>query len=111
MQSCRLCGKAFVSRKKRFFHRTAIHILRRRRFIHCFLHIAKKEKIPYQKEVLTYGGTDTSSMQFTGLGAMAGAISVPTRNIHSAVEICDMKDVKACIDLAEKYILSLGTEK
>ena len=73
--------------------------------------IAKKEKILYQKEVLTYGGTDTSSMQFTGMGAMAGAISVPTRNIHSSVEICDMKDVAACIDLAEKYILSLGCEK
>ena len=69
--------------------------------------IAKREKIPYQREVLTFGGTDTSSMQLTGLGSVAGALSIPTRYVHSGVELCDMKDVKACIDLAEKYILSV----
>ena len=69
--------------------------------------IAKRENIPYQREVLTFGGTDTSSMQLTGLGSVAGALSIPTRYVHSGVELCDMKDVKACIDLAEKYILSV----
>ena len=69
--------------------------------------IAKREKIPYQREVLTFGGTDTSSMQLTGCGSVAGALSIPTRYVHSGVEMCDMKDVKACIDLAEKYILSV----
>ena len=69
--------------------------------------LAKSEKIPYQREVLTFGGTDTSSMQLTGLGSVAGALSIPTRYVHSGVELCDMKDVKACIDLAEKYILSV----
>ena len=69
--------------------------------------IAKREKIPYQREVLTFGGTDTASMQLTGFGSVAGALSIPTRYVHSGVEMCDMKDVKACIDLAEKYILSV----
>ncbi len=69
--------------------------------------LAKSEKIPYQREVLTFGGTDTSSMQLTGYGSVAGALSIPTRYVHSGVEMCDMKDVKACIDLAEKYILSV----
>ena len=69
--------------------------------------IAKQERIPYQREVLTFGGTDTSSMQLTGCGSMAGALSIPTRYVHSGVETCDMKDVAACIDLAEKYILSV----
>jgi putative aminopeptidase FrvX len=73
--------------------------------------IAKSEKIPYQREVLTFGGTDTSSMQLTGLGSVAGALSIPTRYVHSGVELCDMKDVKACIDLAEKYILSIANDK
>jgi endoglucanase len=70
--------------------------------------IAKKEKIPYQREVLTFGGTDTSSMQLSGYGSVAGALSIPTRYIHTGVELCDMKDVRACIELAEKYILSLN---
>lgn len=69
--------------------------------------IARQERIPYQREVLTFGGTDTSSMQLTGCGSMAGALSIPTRYVHSGVETCDMKDVAACIDLAEKYILSV----
>lgn len=69
--------------------------------------IAKREKIPYQREVLTFGGTDTSSMQLTGCGSVAGALSIPTRYVHSSVELCDMKDVKACIDLAQKYIISV----
>lgn len=70
--------------------------------------IAKAEKIPYQREVLTFGGTDTSSMQLTGYGSVAGALSIPTRYVHSSVEVCDMKDVEASIKLAEKYIISLG---
>ena len=69
--------------------------------------VARREKIPYQREVLTFGGTDTSSMQLTGCGSVAGAISIPTRYVHSGVELCDMKDVKACIDLAQKYIISV----
>ena len=70
--------------------------------------IAKAEKIPYQREVLTFGGTDTSSMQLTGYGSVAGALSIPTRYVHSGVEVCDMKDVEASIKLAGKYIISLG---
>ena len=69
--------------------------------------IARRENIPYQREVLTFGGTDTSSMQITGYGSAAGALSIPARYIHSGVEMCDMKDVAACVDLAEKYILSV----
>ena len=68
--------------------------------------IAKREKIPYQREVLTFGGTDTASMQLTGMGCMAGAVSVPTRYVHSGVEMCDIKDVEACIAIVEKYILA-----
>lgn len=61
--------------------------------------LAKDEKIPYQLEILTYGGTDTASMQLAGEGCRAGCISIPTRYIHSAVETIDEKDVNAAIDL------------
>jgi len=70
--------------------------------------IAKTNGIKIQKEILTGGGTDTSSMQLVGAGARAGAISIPTRYVHSGVEMCDMADVEACIDLAEQYILTRG---
>ncbi len=70
--------------------------------------LAKEHKIAFQKEVLVAGGTDTSSMQLTAGGAMVGALSIPTRYIHTSVECCDMGDVEACVELAEKYILKRG---
>ncbi len=65
---------------------------------------AKTERILYQTEILTYGGTDTSSMQSAGCGSKAGAISIPTRYIHSGVELIDLKDVEATVKLCTAYI-------
>ena len=54
--------------------------------------LAKDNKISYQKEILLFGGTDTSSIQLAGAGTRAGAISIPTRYIHSTTELCDLSD-------------------
>ncbi len=66
--------------------------------------LAKDAKIPYQYEVLTAGGTDTSSMQVAGAGCAAGCISIPTRYIHSPVETIDMKDLDACAKLLIAFV-------
>ena len=34
-----------------------------------------------------------------------GLVSIPLRNMHSDVEIIDVKDIKNVCDLLEKYIL------
>ena len=65
--------------------------------------LAKENKIPFQREILLYGGTDTSSMQLAGAGSLAGALSIPTRYIHSGVETCDLGDAEACASLAALY--------
>lgn len=65
---------------------------------------AKENNIPYQLEILTAGGTDTSSMQAAGTGAKAGCISIPSRYIHSTVEMIDTHDVEACINLSCELI-------
>ncbi|MBO7310320.1 MAG: M42 family metallopeptidase [Clostridia bacterium] len=69
--------------------------------------IAESKKIKYQREVLLRGGTDTSSMQLSGSGASVGALSIPTRYIHSPNEMCELSDAQACIDLATEFILSI----
>lgn len=69
---------------------------------------AKLNKIKYQLEILTYGGTDTSSMQMSGNGSSAGAISIPSRYIHSGNELVDLDDLSACVDLATEYIKGLN---
>lgn len=69
--------------------------------------LAEVEKIPYQREILTAGGTDTSSMQLAGGGSRAGALSIPCRYIHSGVETCDLGDAEACVKLAAAFVKTL----
>ena len=62
--------------------------------------LATDNSITYQNEILLYGGTDTSVLQAAGPGAYAGCISIPSRYIHSGVEMIDIRDVKACVELS-----------
>ena len=66
--------------------------------------IAKDKGIKFQREILLFGGTDTSSMQLAGAGASVGALSVPTRYIHTGSETCELSDAEACAALAVEYI-------
>ncbi|MFA5561574.1 MAG: M20/M25/M40 family metallo-hydrolase [Eubacteriales bacterium] len=61
--------------------------------------LARARGIRCQYEVLTAGGTDASVIQLAGSGAVVGGISIPTRNIHSAVEAVDKGDVLAAAKL------------
>ena len=69
--------------------------------------LAGERKIAHQFEILTYGGTDTSSIQISGSGARAGALSIPTRYIHTGVEMVDLRDAEACRDLALAFAETL----
>ncbi len=66
--------------------------------------LAEENKIPYQREILLQGGTDTSSMQMAGAGSRAGALSIPSRYIHSSVELCDLGDAEACVKLGVAFV-------
>lgn len=65
---------------------------------------AKANKIKHQCEVLVSGGTDTSSIQMTGAGCPAAAISIPSRYIHSGVEMIDLTDIEASVALTLAYL-------
>ncbi|MCB9174639.1 MAG: M42 family metallopeptidase [Flavobacteriales bacterium] len=70
---------------------------------------AKKHKIKYQKEILTAGGTDTAGIQrMNPGGAIAGAISIPTRHIHQVIEMADKDDIKGSIDLLTNCLLEIN---
>ncbi len=72
--------------------------------VESLIAISKEQNIKSQLEILTYGGTDTSSIQMTASGCRAGALSIPSRYIHSGVEMIDMNDFHACIELAVAFI-------
>ena len=68
------------------------------RMIEFMKSAAKRHKIKWQPEILAAGGTDTASLQrMVAGGAIAGAISIPTRHIHQTIESCHKHDLAACI--------------
>lgn len=60
---------------------------------------AQHQNIPYQWEVLEFGGTDSGAIHLTKGGIPAGVISIPTRYVHSPSELVDRQDVSAAIHL------------
>ncbi|MEL6846669.1 MAG: M42 family peptidase, partial [Bacteroidota bacterium] len=72
--------------------------------------VAQRHDITYQKEILTAGGTDTGAIQRSGDGAIVGCVSIPTRHIHSVVEMCHQEDIagsiallKHCVEEMDKF--------
>jgi putative aminopeptidase FrvX len=64
--------------------------------------VADRNEIAWQPEILTGGGTDTSGIQrMTAGGAIAGAVSIPTRHIHQVIEMVHSKDVESAIRLLQ----------
>ena len=65
---------------------------------------AKDHGVKHQFEILLAGGTDTASMQMTAAGARVAALSVPTRYVHSGVEMLDLSDAQACVDITLAWL-------
>lgn len=70
------------------------------RMVEFMKQTAEKESISWQPEILTAGGTDTAGVQRMGKqGAIAGAISIPTRHLHQVIEMAHKKDIQDSISL------------
>lgn len=71
---------------------------------------ANKKSIKWQPEILTAGGTDTSGIQrMNPGGSIAGAVSIPTRYIHSVIEMAHKEDIQNSIELLEVCLSELDT--
>jgi endoglucanase len=70
--------------------------------------IADQHGIPYQMEVLPAGGQDGGAMQQARGGAIATAISVPTRYIHTPNEMSSKADIQACVSLLARFLEVAG---
>jgi putative aminopeptidase FrvX len=69
------------------------------RIVDWMVRTAERENLPYQYEVLTYGGTDAGAMNLTRAGVPSTCISIPTRYAHSPSEMVDYQDVLNCVKL------------
>ncbi len=80
------------------------------RMIEFMKQTAGKHKIKWQPEILTAGGTDTAGLQRHGkYGAIAGAISIPTRHIHQVIEMADKDDISASIKLLSHCVADIDS--
>jgi putative aminopeptidase FrvX len=71
--------------------------------------IARENQVDWQAEILPAGGTDTAGIQRYGKnGAIAGAISIPTRHIHQVIEMAHKKDIFDCIQLLHLGLVNLN---
>ena len=66
--------------------------------------VAESDGIDHQMEVLPAGGTDTGGLQRTSGATPAGAVSVPTRYLHTPTESVHGDDIVATVDLLVGFL-------
>lgn len=66
--------------------------------------LADARDIPWQPEILRRGGTDAGAMQRVRTGAPVCTISIPTRYVHSSVEMAHRSDIDASVALMTAFI-------
>lgn len=69
-----------------------------------FESVAEERDIDFQREVSWNIGTDTGGLQNTGGARPVGALSIPVRYHHSAVETANARDVEAAVDLLTAFL-------
>lgn len=70
-----------------------------------FEKIAKENGRPYQLSARPHatGGTNTSQLQLVRGGVKTISLGIPCRYMHTPVEVCDMRDVHAAIQLLSLF--------
>ncbi|MCD6147457.1 MAG: M42 family metallopeptidase [Thermoplasmata archaeon] len=69
---------------------------------------AKEKNIPYQMDVSSGGTTDATAIHLTRAGIPCGVLSVPTRYMHSGVEVIDINDLKKGAELMAYALENAG---
>jgi len=75
-----------------------------RRLTRRLIAVAEKYNIPYQREVMTGGGTDAWSASMAGEGVLAGGICIPQRYLHTAVGTVNLQDLEYTVQLLVKFL-------
>ena len=65
--------------------------------------LAQARNIPYQRDILRFGGTDAGAIHQSRAGVYTGGISVATRYVHTPLEVADLDDIEACVALTAAF--------
>lgn len=72
---------------------------------------AEEENIPHQMEVLEHGGTDAGRIHITREGVPSSVIGIPTRYLHSPVEVLDIRDLERGVNLVTSALSQMTQAK
>lgn len=71
------------------------------------IQVAEDEGIPHQLELLERGGTDAGRIHLTREGVPSSVIGIPTRYLHSPVEVLDIRDLEKGAKLLKSVLENL----
>ncbi len=71
--------------------------------------LAEEHDIPYQMEILPFGGTDAGAFQTSRGGTATATISIPTRYVHTVNEMAHTGDIQASVDLLAAFLNAAGS--
>jgi endoglucanase len=66
---------------------------------------AQRAGVPYQLAVTSGGVTDAAAAHLGGGGIATLEVKIPRRYSHSPVELIDLRDLAAVLDLVEELVL------
>lgn len=75
---------------------------------HTVENIAKEYNIIYQISArpISTGGTNANKIQLSRAGVQTLSLGIPCRYMHTPVELCDLDDVEAAIELVYRLIIA-----
>ncbi len=73
--------------------------------------IAEENNIKFQTDILLGGGTDAGAIQRSKTGVPVCTLSVPTRYVHSVVEMCHQEDIENSVRLVVKFLENAHKEE
>lgn len=70
----------------------------------------KDNHIPYQEFCVQSGGTDTVHIKQSSRDCDTLLLSIPNRNMHTQVEVCDYRDLESLVQMTVAMILKINEE-
>jgi len=86
---------------------TGSGLLTSRKVIDWIENAAKKAKVNLQLSVTTGGTTDATIIALNRSGVLTGTLGIPTRYVHTPVQVLDLKDAEDMIKLVESALNNL----
>lgn len=72
--------------------------------------LCQEGNIPYQEFAKECGGTNTVYIKQSSTDAQTLLLSIPNRNMHTQVEVCDYRDLKSLIEMTVATVLDINNK-